>query len=287
MAARMTLSERFHRKMPRLMKSSRQWLRIVSAGGQRPRSRVLFVFGSQRSGTRLPLQILDRSPDIVTFSEGSAPFFDGVMLKPLPEIDRLVGRSMFPVVTLKPICETHRVHELLEHFPGSRAIWIFRRYQDCVNSASRKWSSGRESLRRLAAGDLKGAGWRAGGLTPQKLALVRELYREDLSEHAANAVMWYLRNDLYFDLRVYERPDVLLSRYEDLVERPSIACVRMFDFAGLPVPRGYDKDVYASSVAKRPFPAIPDNIRQRCDALEERLTGLYDAGGGAVVDAAS
>ena len=286
MAARMSLSQRFRRKMPRLIKSSRQWLRIVSAGGQRPTSRMLFVFGSQRSGTRLPLQILDQSPDIVTFSEGSAPFFDGVMLKPLPEIDRLVGRSMFPVVTLKPICETHRVHELLEHFPGSRGIWIFRRYQDCVNSASQKWSSGRESLRRLATGDLKGAGWRTGGLTAQKLALVRDLYQDGLSEHAANAVMWYLRNDLYFDLRVHERRDVLLVRYEDLVERPSVACVRMFDFAGVPVPRGYDKDVYASSVAKRPFPAIPDSIRQRCEALEEKLVGLYDAECGALTELA-
>ena len=189
-AAPLSYRERLARKMPRVSKFLRQGTRVV-AGGRRPATRVVFVVGSQRSGTRLPLQILDGAPEVMTYSEGTAPYFDRVLLKPLPEIERLLTRSLFPGVALKPICQTHRINELLDHFPDARGIWIFRDYRDATNSASAKWKSGKEAVRRLAAGELDAAGWRAGGLTTEKLQLVRRLYSDSMSLHAANAVMCF------------------------------------------------------------------------------------------------
>ncbi len=277
MAAPLTYRQRAARKWPRLKKLVRQWTSVAVKG--RPRStRAVFVVGSQRSGTRLPLQVLDHVPEVMTFSEGSAPYFRGVLLEPLPRVEALLRRSPFPVVALKPICETHRVLELLDRFPDARAIWIFRHYPDAVNSASVKWTSGTEAVRRLAAGDLQGAGWRAGGLTPEKLDVVRRLYDDRMSLHAANALMWYLRNDLYFDLKACDRPDVLLVRYEDLVSEPKDAFVRVFGFLGLQPPPGFESSVYGSSVSRRGFPEIPTEIKALCDGLEERLLAHYRAG---------
>lgn len=277
MAVPLTPMQRIQRKLPRALKFARQWLRV--AAGRRPPARAIFVVGSQRSGTRLPLQLFDRSERMMTYSEGHYPYFDGVLLQPLPTVARLLERNPFPVVVLKPICETHRVVELLTQFPGSRAIWIFRHYRDAVNSASVKWKSGKEAVRRLAAGDLDGAAWRAGGLTPAKLETVRSLYRDDLSLHAANAIMWYLRNDLFFDLNVAGRDDVLLVRYEDLVQQPREACGRMFRFAGVAAPEGLAGSVYTSSVSKKPFPPIPADIEALCQAVEEKLLAHYSGVG--------
>src|SRR5690606_31615112 len=129
-----------------LVKAGRQWIR-AAASLSRPDTRFVFVVGSQRSGTRLPLQVMDQAPAIATYSEGAAPFFDRVLLQRLDRVEALGRLSVFPVVALKPICETHRVIELLERFPRSRAVWIFRHYQDAVNSASVKWKSGPEAVR--------------------------------------------------------------------------------------------------------------------------------------------
>jgi len=274
MAVPLTYRERAARKLPRLRKLGHQWLRVAAAGG-RPTTRVVFVVGSQRSGTRVPLRVLERSPDVFTFSEGTSPYFQRVFLQPLDVIERLLSRSPFPVVALKPICETHRVIELLEHFPGSRALWIFRNYQDAVNSASAKWMSGREAVRRLAHGELQAASWRAGGLTSERLEFVRSVYSDSMSLHAANAVMWLLRNGLFFDLHADRRSDVMLLRYEDVVEDTAQQSARLFGFLGLDDPGGARGRLYRSSVSKESFPEIPSEIRERCESLQSRLREHY------------
>lgn len=253
------------------------------ASGGRPATRLVFVVGSQRSGTRLPLQVMDYAPGIVTYSEGSAPFFKDVLLEPLERVEALARQSPFPVIALKPICETHRIHELLDRFQASKGIWIFRWYEDAVNSASLKWSSGREAVRRLAAGELKAAGWRVGGLTEEKLELVRRLYRDDMSLHEANAVMWYLRNGLFFDLNAGAREDILLVRYEDLVGNPRPNFERMFRFIDVPLPMGFVDVVRRGESSRRQFPQVSSEIRTLCEDLHARLLAHY--AGAVAIDA--
>ncbi len=240
-----------------------------------PRTRPVFVLGSQRSGTRLPLVVLERSPDIITYSEGSSRFFDRVLLKDDDIVTQRLRESRFPVVVLKPICESHRALQLLERFEAARAIWIFRSFQDTVNSVSARWRNGRDSLGHLASGNLEKAGWRAGGLTEEKFDLVRRHYRDDMSLHAANAMMWYLRNSLFFDLQLEKRRDVLLVQYEDLVLEPQKSFSRMFRFVGLPFKDEFVKGVYSSSVKAKPFPAIPSSIQSLCEQLHDQLVETY------------
>jgi hypothetical protein len=274
MAAPITFTRRIKRKLPRVVKSARQWTRALAAG-RRPATSVVFVVGAQRSGTRLPIQVLDCLPEISTFPEGSDPYFDGVMLKPLDQIEELVRRSPAALIALKPICETHRTNELLDRFPGSKAIWIFRNFEDTVNSASLKWSSGRTMLRRLAQGQLKPGDWRRGGVTQEKLRIVRRLYRDDMSQHEANAVMWYLRNSLFFDLGCDQRDDVLLVRYEDLVGQPREHVARIFDFIGMPVSPAALEAIHGGGRGRRAFPEIAPDIRRLCEDVHERLLAHY------------
>lgn len=264
----------FDRRITRLSKIARQRLHVARHG--RPTPRPVFVLGSQRSGTRLPLVVFERAPDMLTYSDGSTPFFDGVMLQDDRTVARLLARQVFPIVVLKPICESHRALELLSRFPAARVVWIFRAYQDAVNSVSAKWRSGIRALGYLAAGDVKRAAWRAGGLSADRLALVRDLYTEDMSLHAANAVMWYLRNTLYLDMRLFERPDVRLVRYEDLVRDPHPHFARLFAFVGSQYAPAFAADVYDSSVGRSTFPAVPDRIRALCEDTHRRLVDCYE-----------
>lgn len=235
----------------------------------------MFIVGAQRSGTRLPLEMLDASPDVATFSEGVDPYFDRVLLRPLDVVEACVRRSPAPVIALKPICETHRTIELLDRFPGSKAIWIFRHFEPTVSSATVKWTSGRAAVRRLARREYQPTDWRAGGLTEEKLRLVGRLYDERMSEHEANAVLWYLRNDLFFELGADQRADVLLLRYEDLMAEPRAHAARLLEFAGVPVPKTAFAAVRVGDRPRKAFPGISPEIRRLCEDVHERLLAHY------------
>jgi hypothetical protein len=243
-------------------------------------SRAVFVLGAQRSGTRLPLMVMGRSPDIITYSEGSDPFFTGVLLKSDNVVRRHLQRMPFPIVVLKPICESHRGAELLDVFPGSSIIWIYRDYRDTVNSAVVKWQTGVKHLGSLARRDLQAAGWRAGGMTELEFQLVRDLYQPDMSLHAANAVLWYLRTSLFFESGLAGRGDVLLVRYEDLVQKPLVEFPRLFRFLESPFDPRFLSNVYTSSISRQPFPVLPDRITDLCQRLMQRLND-FGSGSGA------
>jgi sulfotransferase family protein len=263
------LLARAQRKLPRVRKFVGRWIRTIYAG-DRVNPRAVFVLGAQRSGTRLPLHVLEQSSEIITYSEGSAPFFSGVLLRDDHAVLRALKRLPFPRVVLKPICESHRAPELLATFAGARVIWIYRHYRETVNSAVVKWKTGKRNLKRVATRD-RTAGWRLGGLTPEKLALASRLYSDDMSLHAAEAVMWYLRTALFFDLGLAGRSDVLLVKYEDLVTAPEAGFSSMFSFLECPFDQAFLRGVYASSVRSQSFPEIPQEIERLCADLMERL----------------
>jgi hypothetical protein len=275
MAAPLTYQRRLLRKLPRVAKFGRQWLRALATG--RPGARFVFVVGAQRSGTRLPLQLIDQAPETATFSEGVTPFFDDVFLEPLDRIEELGLQNPASIIALKPICETHRVHELLDRFPSSKAIWIFRNYVDTARSASVKWTSGKEVLKRLARRELPPGDWRAGGVSNERLRDIESLYRDDMSLYEANAVLWYVRNALFFDLGANERSEILLVRYEDLVANRPESIARIFTFIGSPVPAEATSAIRDSSRPRRPDPDLAAPIKERCEALHARLLAHYES----------
>lgn len=273
MAHTAPIGTRIIRKARRGTKHARRW--TAAAFGGRPTTSPVFIFGAQRSGTRLPLHVLERSPDVATYLENNAEFYDGVLLRDDETLERRIRASPFPIVGLKPICESHRARELLETFPRGRGIWIYRQFRDTVNSAAAKWSSAGLYLRALLEGDVQTAGWRAGGFTPARAACIASLYQDDLSAHAAHALMWYLRNSLYFDQQLSSHDRVRLVRYEDLVREPEAAFGKVFDFLQIPFASKFASNVYASSVNARAFPSIPQPILDLCEATEERLDEAY------------
>ncbi len=239
--------------------------------------RPVFVVGAQRSGTRLPMVVMERAPDIGAYAEGHSRFFDGVLLKPDDEVARALRRLPFQVVALKPICESHRARELLERFPGSRVVWIYRDYRYATRSAEKKWKGGVRELELLATGRLKEAGWRAGGLTEEKLRLVKRFYDPAMSRHSAYAMKWFLRTGLFFDIGLAGRDDVLLVRYEDLATDPVSGFQRMFAFIGVEFRKAFVRDVYASSVATGDVQGLDPEIESLCMDLLERMDAYRSA----------
>jgi len=114
-------------------------------------------------------------------------------------------------------------------------------------------------------------GWLAAGLSAEGSSLVRGLDTARLSPATASALVWYLRNSLYFELGLAGRRDVLLVLYERLLDDPERELRRVCRSLELPY-----RERMSAHVGPRPAPltgrlAIDPAIRERCDELERRF----------------
>lgn len=260
-------------KIARIAKVYRQ--KAIAAFRGRPQTRPVFVFGTQRSGTRIPLVVAGRSPDIMPYAEGAEGFYQDVLLTDFGTLERSLDSSAFPAIMLKPICDSHRADEILDRFPASRGLWIFRDYRDTVHSATVKWPTAPEGIKLLAEEATKAAGWWAGGLKADDFELVRQHYRPNMEPHEAHALLWYLRNKFYFRLGLEGREDVLLIKYEDLVKEPLSRFGQVFKFIDIDFRERFVSDVHSSSVGARSKLELPKRIDALCSEVYERLKASY------------
>jgi hypothetical protein len=234
----------------------------------------VLILGEMRSGTNMLADCFDNCMSADVYHESDEDAFVDYELRPLPEIRRLIADSNGTHAVFKPIADSNRALELLEAIPGTRVIWIYRRYQDAVNSALEKWTEHREYLRLILEEPGK-ARWRARNLDAADLALIRKHYTSTLTDPSARALIWYIRGRCYFKQELQQRSDVMLINYEELVTNPREHLRAAFDFAALPFEDRYYEHVATSSIRKRPDPEIAPEIAALCDALTEQFAAVH------------
>ena len=243
------------------------------------RSHPLFVVGSGRSGTTNMVDILGRSLDTAIYSEGHPAAFNNFRLKPLDAIAELIEYCRFKVIVFKPIQDSHRIKELLQRFPNSKAIWIYRSFGDVVNSTIRKWGAWDKGIHDLELLK-KGEGRWSEKISDDTLSFFKENYTPNTSIQDSVCLIWYMRNIQFVEFELSSEPRVKLVNYEKLVTSPERGFSDVFSFAGCEFNPLYVKDVYSTSISKRPVPQIHPKIKQRCEALNNQLTGTIENQGG-------
>ena len=236
-----------------------------------PRELTLLA-GMQRSGTNMVMEVIERSFDATVVHETDPRGFDHYQMRPPEVIDALRARCRTPVFVIKALCELQQLRHLLERFQPARAIWVVRRHEDVVNSLVVSFPRQGRHLPALVAGDT--AGWRGEGMSAATLAALRRLYHPGMDNANAAALMWYLRNVLFFEQELDRDPRVLVVAYEDLVTDPRRAFARIFGFLGLSIRPWHTRRVRAGSIRRRSPPALEPGVRELCDALAERFRKL-------------
>jgi hypothetical protein len=255
------------RELPRWRKRRRQLRHPAPV--ERPT--IGFVLGTQRSGTTMLLNVLDTSPETEVYHEYHPAAMDSFRLRPPVVIEKLASRSAARALVLKPITDSHRADWLLQRFPDARAIWVFRRYEDVANSAIAMWPGENvEFVNRVREDNLPAMDWRGERVSEEVLSVIGELARQPLNEQEGAALFWYARNALYFELGLADDARVLLVQYEDLVEDPT-RFRAIFDHLGLAWDEAFVEQVKSTSVGRRPFGPIREDVRAVCDAMMERL----------------
>jgi hypothetical protein len=232
----------------------------------------VLILGEMRSGTNMLDECFDNCVSADVYHEYDEDAFVGYELRPLPEIRQLIAKSNGTHAVFKPIADSNCADDLLDGLPGARAIWIYRRYQDAVNSALDNFREHREYVRLILEEPAK-AKWRARGLNAEDLALLRQHYTRELTDASARALIWYIRGRCFFAQQLEQRSEVMLINYEQLVTQPSEQLRAAFDFVGLAFRDRYYRHVATTSIRKRPDPQIAAEIAAMCDAL----TAQFDA----------
>jgi hypothetical protein len=246
-----------------------------------PRAVPVFLVGLQRSGTNMIVRGLERSPQFEVHNENDRAAFHRFRLRPDPVIKELVVRSRHPFVLFKPLCDSHRVGDLLDHLetpsPG-RAIWLVRSVDDRVRSSVEKFGGANLRALRLIADGRGGELWQGQGLSEESLTLIRSFDYDRLSPWSASALFWYVRNAILFERGLHERPDLVVVAYERVLEEPRASIQQLCRFLGVPYEDRFAAHVSTSRRVERPPLDIDPEIRRRCDELGELLDRASAAG---------
>jgi len=250
----------------------------VEAGLSTP----VFLVGVQRSGTNMVVRGLERSPEFAVHNENDRRVFHRYELKGIDTVRRVVGQSRARFTLFKPLCDSHRTDELLDHLGTTmppRAIWAYRGMEGRVRSSLSKFRDHNLTVMAdIAAGRFLER-WQAQGIRPETMELIRSFDWEQMTPASASALFWYVRNRVLFDLDLPDRPDVVVVSYRRLVKDPRHAIEPVLNLLGLRFDAGLIAHIDrrdAAAVARIPLEIDP-RIRAVCAALEERLDAVAKA----------
>lgn len=255
-------------------KIDRNLYRLVKHAKQRinppdKESKALFICGSQRSGTNMLSGVLDRSPLTRIYNEDHPLAFQKYRLKRYPVIRSLVEKAPCHWVVFKSIMDSQNIRSLLDEFPNSKCIWIYRDYRDVAESAEKKWvNAQRHIIRNIAIRDNDWDRWYTERLSIDRRQLIRSFYHEGMNETTAGALKWFLRNKLYFDMELSNIPDqVLLVSYNTLVTELKEQFDRIAKFLEIPIDKTCYDHVHYRSIQKPLDQPIEDGVKLICDQV--------------------
>lgn len=237
---------------------------------------VVFIVGCQRSGTSMLHHLFRLDRNTVTYDEES-PLSYGTLGKitryiPLPEVKIKIEADRSPLVVAKPLVESQDLSPLLDLFPDTKAVWMFRHYADVASSNLKYFSSdtGFKDLIPILARDPEN--WRSRNLAEADIQAIEAVYSEAMDPHDAAALFWYARNSLYFSLGYENDPRIALCRYGDLVTNPGGIMRQAYQFIGHPYPGDrIVEDVFSGSKGKGKDVPLSDAVHAMCENMWQRL----------------
>ncbi len=234
--------------------------------------RTVLVSGVQRSGTTALLEILDKSFYTNVFHEGNKLIYQNFMMKDLNTVNEVIAASPQAVVIVKALHEMSDIPSMLNVFPGARVIWIFRNFDDVVRSMTRKWPNGRNQLDEIVR-DKSAGEWRSRGMTETTHQLLKDYYRQDMSDECANALFWWYRNRLLFDNNLVCDRRVIVVDYDELCREQNRGVDIICQHVGIAPNRRMVRHLRSPSRPARPA-MIDDRVRSVCSDMLRELRAV-------------
>ncbi len=236
----------------------------------------IFVVGLQRSGTNMLVRGLERAPEVEVHNENDRRAFSNFRLRSDDVVCALIEQSRHDYVLFKPLCDSHRTVELLAlpTATAGQAIWVFRQVDNRVRSSVAKFGNSNLLALRAIAGGQTARRWEAGGLSPQSLALLRDLPLGSLSAESGSALLWCIRNEVFFTQALDRRPDVSLVSYDRFVADPAGVMSALCGKLGISYRPSFVEGIRAQGTAGRARLDLHPRVRQLCEQMQARLDAV-------------
>ena len=248
----------------------------------------VFVLGCQRSGTTVCLEMFSKTRQFTVFGEGDArAMTTNYCIRPKADIDRLIDDAKTRYVILKPLNDSQLADRFLDDYPKGKVIWLYRNVYDTVNSAVMKWGAGQAKMmttigRALANTDSLDAAIESMQDWPSCAMYAHRMSEETckkliswttapIDENTGAAILWYIRNQIFFDCELHEHRRATLLQYDQYVTNPTSEVRRVCDFLGARFSKRMVSDVHGKSVGRRPPPEIAPGVLAACLELEGQL----------------
>ena len=243
--------------------------------------RVLFVVGCQKSGATLLQKIFERATNTKVYPEcswlASRHKATQLRLDPLPQVKVALDRDLAALVVLQPLVDTQNILQLLRYFPGSKAVFLYRNYEDVAACVLKQFGRavGINDLRFIVSSQPDN--WRTEHVTQTVRDVIQTHFSESMNPCDAAALFWYARNSLYFDLELSREPAVMLCKFEDLLIHPLATIRGIYDFVGVAFKA---TPSLVRNMPDEPFDTecgieLSAPVRELCAGLLARLDGAY------------
>jgi hypothetical protein len=223
------------------------------------------------------IEAFKRCPEIEVHNESmNSRAFRGFALRDDAVIEGLIRESNHRCIAFKSLCDSHRIIHLIEGLETprqGRAIWVLRSMEGRVRSTLAKWP---ENNRRVLGEIARGHGnqrWEAGGLSPDTLDFLRSFDYDGMTPESGAALLWYVRNALYFDLELSARDEVTLISYEQVLANPIVTIGSLCEFLSVSYNERMSAHIAERPPATRKQLEIDPVIQERCSELEARFAG--------------
>jgi len=232
---------------------------------------VIFVTGVQRSATNMMMGILERSFETDVLHEWYKRAYHAYEMRSYEHIHPLVSASKASVVVLKALCEMPDMRTMLDEFQPARSIWMFRDYNDVVNSHIKIWFDMPKIIGEIVQKQSNYSTWHGRGISEKTHEQIKDVFHPDISNASAVALFWYFRNAFFWDQGLDDDERVYLAKYENIVADPAGQLEKLFGFLGLPCNRRSIAIVRSNSVKKSEPSKVDPAIRGLCDSMTARL----------------
>lgn len=197
---------------------------------------IIFIFGCQRSGTSITSGLLSRLANVKSYPETNNPLTDldtsephhTIRLNYLDDVKNKIDNNIEEYTVVKPLVESQNAKKILDYFPNSKAMWLYRNYQDVVSSMIKKWGkeNGIPHLKPIIMASQ--TNWRSQLLAPEVQSKILSIYNNGITGADAWGLFWYARNSLLFSQDLHKDKRIVILKYQNLVSS-SEYIVKAFD----------------------------------------------------------
>jgi hypothetical protein len=244
-------------------------------------NRILFIIGCQRSGTSLMNRIFTRDFNVSVYRESSQLSSkkdpEKLRLNSYQNIEKKIKKNKAKYIIVKPLVETQNILQLLDYFPNSKALWMYRNYKDFIQSSIKRFdlNVGFNALNAIINKDPND--WRSENVSDYVYSVVTRYFKEEMSRYDASALFWFARNQIFYDLNLNTNPNVSMTRYEDLVKYPNEVVREIYNFMGVKyvAVEKLVQEINPHALEKGSAVKLTPEIEELCEELLTRMNNTY------------